>query len=78
MTRLIFVFQSTHDVIKAEPICLDQKLPCRIIAVPRQLSSECGIAIELPEEHEAAATALLKKHAVAFTLHRLPLYKEDG
>ncbi len=48
MERLIVIFQSTHDVIKAERLCLKHGIACQAIPVPRELSAQCGIALEIP------------------------------
>jgi hypothetical protein len=71
MNRLLVLFQSTHAVIKAERLCIAENLPCRVIAVPRQISSDCGISLELTEEHAEAIQALLTKNNIRFALHRL-------
>jgi len=71
MNRLLFLFQSTHAVIKAERLCLSARLPCKVIAVPRQISSECGIALETETVHEAGLRDLLCKNAVSFETHVL-------
>jgi hypothetical protein len=71
MSRLLVLFQSTHSVIKAERLCIAEKISCTVIAVPRQISSECGISLELKEEQEEAVTELLTKNTIRFELHRL-------
>lgn len=71
MSRLLVLFQSTHAVIKAERLCIGENIPCKVIAVPRQLSSDCGISIELKEAQETAVRELLTKNNIPFELHRL-------
>jgi hypothetical protein len=71
MSRLLVLFQSTHSVIKAERLCIADKIPCNVIAVPRQISSGCGISLELKEELAEAVTALLTRNTIRFELHRL-------
>ncbi len=71
MSKLLILFQSTHAVIRAERLCMKAGIPCKVIAVPRELSSECGIAIELEKDKEAAAAGLLSKHKITFSLHRV-------
>ena len=56
MTKKILVlFQSTHDVIKAERTCLAAKIPVQVIPVPRSISSECGMALEINERAKEKA-----------------------
>ena len=72
MSRLLALFQSTHDVIKAERLCIRQGIPCKVIAAPREITSECGLAIEVAEERREAIEALLSANAVIFSWRRLP------
>lgn len=47
----LILFQSTRDVIKLERNLSEKKIPFKVIPVPRSLSSECGMAIEIEEEN---------------------------
>ena len=47
MRDVIVIFKSTHDVIKAERLCEKENIACRIIPVPRSISFDCGIALEI-------------------------------
>jgi hypothetical protein len=72
MSRLLVLFESTHGAIKAERSCLTKGIPCKVIPVPRELTSSCGIALEVKEELRPAINDLLRAQAVPFTLHVLP------
>jgi hypothetical protein len=72
VNRIVVLFQSTHDAIKAERICIADRLECKIVAVPRSISSDCGIAIELKEELMPAVAALLEKNNIPFSRRPLP------
>ena len=71
MSRLLVLFQSTHSVIKAERLCIAENIPCKVIAVPRQISSDCGISLELKEEQAGTVGELLTKNGIQFELHWL-------
>lgn len=45
--RAILLFPSIHDVMAAERALLAAKVRCDLIPVPRELSSECGMAVEV-------------------------------
>jgi hypothetical protein len=68
MGKLLFLFQSTHSVIKAEKLCLAASIACNAVAVPREISSECGVALEIREEQKEAASALLAKNKILFSI----------
>jgi hypothetical protein len=45
--RWILLFDSIHHVLAAERALLDQSVWCDLIPTPRELSSDCGMALEL-------------------------------
>lgn len=45
--RWILVFDSIHHVLAAERALLDQSVGCDLIPTPREVSSDCGMALEL-------------------------------
>jgi hypothetical protein len=62
MTAL-FLFKSTHDVIKAERLCISNTIPCKVIPVPRDISSECGMAIQIDNKESAVQAGNIFKDA---------------
>ena len=44
---LVLIFNSVHRVMKAERVLKDVDAPILLIPVPRQLSSDCGLAIRV-------------------------------
>jgi hypothetical protein len=56
---MLLLFRSTHDVIKAEKALRQQRIPRRVIPVPRSISSQCGMALEIAPEHAEEAIELL-------------------
>jgi hypothetical protein len=50
---MLLLFQSTHDVIQAEKVIRQQGIHRRVIPVPRSISSQCGMALEInPDDRE--------------------------
>lgn len=49
MNKVIVVFDSTRTAINAEKLCLKNAVSCQVIPVPRDISSDCGIALEIGE-----------------------------
>jgi hypothetical protein len=47
MNYIIIIFQSTHQVLKAEKILLGKGLKFEIIPTPKEISSECGLSIRI-------------------------------
>lgn len=56
----VVVFHSMHRVMKAEKVLKVAKRKILLIPVPRQLTSDCGLAIRFEEaEHEQVVTVLV-------------------
>lgn len=42
---LLLVYPSIHYVLKAEKVLQHEGLPCELIPMPRELRSDCGMAL---------------------------------
>lgn len=60
----IMLFQSIHQVMKAEGIIRQAGYAYRIIPVPSQYSSECGMCIELDSSIAPTVLADLQKYSI--------------
>ena len=60
MEKSIFVFNSTRDAIKAERACLRRGVDCQAVPVPRDITAECGIALEFYSKDRNAVEEILK------------------
>jgi len=61
---MLFLFKSTHVVIKAEKCCHKQGIMCKIVPIPRFISTECGMGIEVKKEQVENVITLLKKNKI--------------
>lgn len=67
---LIAIFQSIHRVMKAEKILKAARADILLIPVPRQLSSDCGLAIRIaPGEWERVCGLLTEAGLPLLELH---------
>jgi hypothetical protein len=55
----ILLFNSVHQVMRAEKLLKNRNLKIDVIPVPREISSDCGVAIELPLEIKEEALHLI-------------------
>jgi hypothetical protein len=61
--KCVLLLESIHQVIRAEKFLKEKGFPINLIPVPRQISSDCGVAIELPwEEKEKVKLKLEEGH----------------
>ncbi len=58
---LVVTFSSTMDAMAWEKRCIEQKLPGRLIPVPREITAGCGLAWKAPPEEEARLTQALRE-----------------
>lgn len=59
--RLVLTFYTTADAIATERLCKEKQIPGRLIPVPRELTSDCGMAWSMaPEDEKLLNTALEK------------------
>jgi hypothetical protein len=56
---VILVFSTSH-AIRGERLLSDAGIPCRLIPVPRQLSSDCGSCIRIAASLREAAGEILE------------------
>ena len=60
----VLLFPSIHYVMKAEKLLKGRKFPLDLVPVPREISSDCGVAIEIPLETEKEVRCLIHDHGL--------------
>jgi len=63
--RCIFIFESVHQVMRAEKVLKGKGMAVDLIPVPREISSDCGVAIELPDELREEARHLFEQNGIS-------------
>jgi hypothetical protein len=58
---LVAIFHSIHRVMKAEKILKQERADILLIPVPRQLTSDCGLAIRYSEQERDRVQQLLRR-----------------
>jgi hypothetical protein len=43
--REVVLFQSVHHALRAEKLLKEAGIPCKLIPIPRNLSSDCGVCL---------------------------------
>ena len=71
----IVLFFTTSGVMRAEKLLTTQGLPIKLTTVPRQYSSDCGIAVRFEWNDHAKVESILSNSSVEIQgIHHL----EDG
>lgn len=65
-TYVVIIVPSTSHAIHAEAVLKAAGIGCKMIPVPRQISSDCGVCIRVAREDAEQARAALDTAAVAW------------
>jgi hypothetical protein len=65
--KCLIIFDSIHQVMKAEKLLKKEGLKIDLIPMPREVSSDCGIAIELPLGLKREALGFLEEHRLSIS-----------
>jgi hypothetical protein len=63
--KYVFLFESVHRVMKAEKLLKGKGIKIDVIPVPREISSDCGVAIELSGNSEVEALSILTENRIS-------------
>ncbi|MDO9558478.1 MAG: DUF3343 domain-containing protein [Syntrophales bacterium] len=55
----VVLFESVSHALRAEKIIKAENIPCKLIPVPRQLSSDCGICLRFSTLHKEQVESAL-------------------
>ena len=68
----VILVQSTGHAIRAEKVLNMTNVGCKLIPVPRQISSNCGVCVRVERSNVDAAKAALEKSKVDFlSIHEI-------
>ena len=62
----IILFHSTNYAIWAQNLLKENNITCKMIPVPRDLSSDCGYCVRTSHEDSNRAEELLKENDVEY------------
>ena len=62
--KCVIVLSSVHRVMRAEKVLKQNGLKVDLVPVPREISSDCGVAIELPLELWKEALRLMESQGI--------------
>ena len=61
----VAIFHNVHRVMKAEQLLKQARFAFLLIPVPRQLSSDCGLALRFDATAQEEVLALLRREGLA-------------
>jgi hypothetical protein len=63
--KCVLIFSSIHQVMRAEKLLKGKGIKIDLIPVPREISSDCGVAIELSGNSETEALFILRENRIS-------------
>jgi hypothetical protein len=57
---VVVLFFTSNHAFRAEKVLMDCDISCKLVPVPRHLSSECGVCIRIALTTQEAAVQILK------------------
>ena len=69
--KKLFVFESVHYTIKADKLLKAFECDYQIIATPREISSDCGMSIEVDEKDVEKVKEYFEVHGLRFEVRDL-------
>lgn len=68
----VILFHTTSSAIRAEKVALKAAFDCKLIPTPRELSSDCGVALKFKWSDADGIKSYLKKAGVEYSfVHQL-------
>ena len=71
MTRSFLLMSSMRYAIRAEKFCRQQSITCEVVPVPRQISSECGMCLEVAPDQAKQVLEQLQQAGFEITLAQI-------
>jgi hypothetical protein len=65
---VVLVYSTSH-ALRAEKLLLDGSVECKLIPVPRQLSSDCGVCVRIPRHESERALEILAAQVMIEGVH---------
>jgi len=64
LVHIVILVYSPSHALRAEKLLQGAAIPCKLIPVPRHLSSDCGVCIRIRQSDQAAALETLARAGV--------------
>ncbi len=61
---IVVLFHTSNHAFRAEMLLKKAEVPCKLIPVPRHLSSDCGVCARVSSEVSGSVASLLEDSSV--------------
>ena len=70
-SRMVFLFESVSAVLVAEKVLKDMGITHKLIPVPKQLSSDCGVCLRVESDDQLRVEQALTDKVKVLAIHPL-------
>jgi len=60
----LLIFENIHNVMIAEDTLKKDKISCGLVPIPKEISTECGMALEVDCEIKDSVIDILEKQGI--------------
>jgi hypothetical protein len=71
VSYVVFLFESVSAVLVAEKVLKDIGIPHKLIPVPKQLSSDCGVCLRVESDDQLRVEQALADKVKVLAIHPL-------
>lgn len=68
MVKNLVIIPLVHDVIAAEKLCRSNAVPVQVLPMPRALSDECGVVLEIDQSDGTRVGRLLGQAGIRYII----------
>ncbi len=66
----LLLFPNVHKVMTADRICKKNNITTRVIPVPEEISSECGMCLVVAPAEMERCVVVLEEQGLGFKIHK--------
>lgn len=65
----LVVFKNVREATKADAACKEKNIEAELVAIPKEVSSACGIGLRIEDNLEETLTTCMEKAGITYTLY---------
>ncbi|MEG1554211.1 MAG: DUF3343 domain-containing protein [Rikenellaceae bacterium] len=67
----LIVFKNVREATKADTACKEMGIEAALVAIPKEISSACGIGLRIDESQEEALKQCIDNIGITYTTYKL-------
>lgn len=63
------VFKNVREATKADALCKEKNIEAELVAIPKEISSTCGIGIRVDDSLEETLKTCMNEAGITYTIY---------